>query len=148
MQTTPKPTEFSPTTLQARGILSDELDYVWRDVRDLIQASNMDEEVSLFDIYKGIKNRDLQLWVVWSEKIICACVTRIDIGNKKVLNILNTGGQDMGCWLHYFSVLENFAKFHGCDEIHVPTGRNGWRKILAQYGFESPHQFYRKKLNG
>ena len=90
----------------------------------------------------------MQLWIAWSERILCACVTQIEISKRKrFLTILFIGGEKMELWLEYMNLMIDFAKANECDEIRV-FGRKGWGRVLNSFGFDNPLSLFRKKING
>ena len=140
--------ERLPTTLQGNGVLSTDIESVWDEVKVLIEPAIFEDEFSIEDIFQKLKEQKMQLWTVRSEKIICACVTRIEISKrKKFLTILFVGGEDVFSWVEFIHLISDYAKFHGCEELRV-FGRKGWGKVLNKYGFDNPLSLFRKKLYG
>lgn len=142
-----QPIEHFHTILQGNGVLSSEIDSVWDEVKPIIEPAIFENEFSIDEIYKKLKDRDMQLWVVWDTKIVCACISQIDVGKKKYFTIMFIGGERMSAWFEFIHVLEDFAISHGCCEMRT-LSRKGFGKLLSQYGFENPLSLFRKKLYG
>lgn len=140
-------TERLPTTLLASGILSTEIDSVWDQVKPLIEPAIFENEFSIDEVYRSLKERTMQLWVAHEGKIILACVTRIDIANIKYLNILFLGGERFSECSHFINLLSDFAKSKGCSEIRT-LSRKGFGRFLLSSGFENPLRLFRKKIYG
>lgn len=97
-------------------------------------AGKFDED-SLVEILKG---GGMDLWVALSgdEKIIAIQITQIHtFPLKKVLCSLFTAGENMELWSDkMMEAIVDVAQRSGCSSIEG-TGRPGWTRFMAQYGF-------------
>jgi hypothetical protein len=112
------------------GVLSSSIDDVWKDVKPYLEPAiaYANGKYSIDDIYEAIRDRDMQLWVVFDNKGLCsALVTYIGIfPRRKILFISYVGGRDVHSWLPL--VIENFkafAKEKDCEQIEALC-RPGW----------------------
>lgn len=83
------------------------------------------------DDLKGLcKKREMQCWVVYDDKPITVCLTRILIFPKrKVFSLFLCGAEDNSFdnWWHFHETLKAYGKANGCTAIRL-GGRRGWIK--------------------
>jgi hypothetical protein len=105
-----------------------QIDAVWGTYSPLIQkALDQGSEYTLWDIYNGLRNREMQLWT-WDTE--AAMVTAIQTDKVKFCLILTIAGKNMSDWVHYLPIVEDWAKDNGCHEMRL-YGRIGWAKITG-----------------
>ena len=105
---------------------------VWPHVRDFIQRG-LDEgsDYTIQEIFDGLIDRDMQLWVYEPDTIRAAMVTTLQNKNgRRWCLLLVVGGSHMGEWSEYLPFMEEWARSNGCDEMRV-YGRRGWSKVLG-----------------
>lgn len=120
----------------------------WKEVEPLISRA-LDERITTDDVFKWIKSRDVQLWIVYSEKIIAACTTQIvNFPRSKTCRILSIGGSRMPEWqTELDSVLTKWAREQGCSDMDCPV-RDGLVKTLRPLGYEKLLTLIGKKIDG
>jgi len=122
------------------GIQSDEVDDVWEKVEPLVNKAMeyADGKMVADDVYKALKAKDMQLWLVpggvWITHII-------DYPQSKRLDWVAAAGEYQE-WTSYLPYLFEWAKTQGCDAVEV-SGRPGWGRKL---GFEEIHRIFRVRL--
>lgn len=133
-----QPIEPSHTTSSVSyfAVTSDRIDTFWGDVAPLIEEALVyfDDRVGIEDIYKSLKTRNNQLWLILrSGEILTAVITEITIyPKKKVLNIAYLAGLDFRSWHDGLEILKDFARSHGCSSIEI-RGRRGWERLLKDF---------------
>jgi uncharacterized protein (DUF2126 family) len=133
------------------GVLSESVDQVWSEVKPLLEEAikrSADGKYEADDIYTAVKARDMQLWVAFDDKGLCAIeITQIvKYPRKKVLMLFFTAGRQAENWLHLIDELGLFAKEHGCTAIEG-YGRPGWEKLSAPLGFKKIHTIFKLPLD-
>jgi hypothetical protein len=110
---------------------SDQIDDVWAEVGPHIQrALDRFPQYCLDDIYEGLCNKSMQLWVWRGDKIHAAMVTTIQTQNDKTYCLLlAVGGDKLTEWSPYLHLVEIWAKEQGCTELAI-YGRHGWARQL------------------
>jgi hypothetical protein len=91
-----------------------------------------------------------QLWLIMTDEdeFISFVVTQIQTNDATGLNmftILSLAGDEGQSTVPLIGKLEAWAKEQGCDESRV-WGRYGWKKPLAQEGYELDVAVFRKPL--
>lgn len=121
------------------GVLADSIDLVWPEVKPLLlnALEYADNKFTADDIYKFLKEREMQLWVVYTNKgMICCCITQIIIfPHHKRLAIPFVSGIEMFKWLHFYETIIDWAKQNNCTCVEG-YARPGWEKVLKKYGFK------------
>ena len=117
------------------GVTSENINKIWPGVTVFLQkaidAGN--NRYTLESIYKGLINRDLQLWVATDGDILAACVTEIRVyPSATVCLLFLCGGHELKKWSEHVKIIENWAKNQGCDAMEL-IGRKGWVKVLSGY---------------
>lgn len=107
---------------------------VWQHVRWMVgRAPQKTDLGSLDELDTEVLSGRALLWIVWSDHIECACVTRLDVTeHSRVCTILACGGEGRSRWLHLMGGIENYAKAEGCDSTRL-YGRKGWKRALPDY---------------
>ena len=95
----------------------------------------------IIDIYEGLYKGTMQLWP--AEKS-CLVTEIINYPKMKVLNIF-LGGGDLTEILSMHEDVIRWAKDQGCEALNM-TGRFGWKKPLANYGWKPLHSSYVKEI--
>lgn len=107
-----------------RAYRYDQIDFVWDDYRGFIQSAlDQGSNYTLEQIYEGLKNRDMQLWVWGTE---AALVTTIQ---DNWCLLLACGGKNMSKWVKCLPHIEDWARQNGCNQMRI-YGRIGWAKVL------------------
>lgn len=131
------------------GVLSHSIDKVWPEVSVLLAPAVLysDGKYEVEDVYKSLTERDMQLWVAFKNKGLCAtCVTQIiNYPRKKVMFLLFIAGIQSINWLHLADDLAQFAREHGCQSVEG-YGRPGWEKLGVPFGFKKIHTIFRLDL--
>lgn len=133
--------------LQLFGVPSSDIDLYWVHAEPLLAKTleYCDGRYETIDIYKFLKDRDMQLWVSYNDdkKMAVACVTEIiQYPRKKVMNIVFLAGIESETWLHCCENLKAFALSHGCQSVYG-YGRKGWEKVSKPLGFKPIHTIYK-----
>lgn len=122
------------------GIQSEEIDALWPQVVFLVDRAMgyIDGKMSSEDVYKALKNKKMQLWLVpggiW--------VTQIEqYPRSKRLEWVAAAGE-YNDWTEYLPILFEWAESQGCDAVEI-VGRPGWGR---KTGFEEIHRVFRVKL--
>jgi hypothetical protein len=101
------------------------------------------------DVAAAIAAGQSQLWLAFtSDDIpIAALVTRIeDYPQRRMLSVLFTGGEELKFWhQEMLDALEEFGAACGCEGLEL-TGRHGWKKFLAEYGWEAKYVVCEKTI--
>jgi len=93
------------------------------------------------DVCEGIYKGTMQLWPA---KDSCLVTELITYPRTKVCNVFLGGGTlDEIMGMHADVVA--WAKAQGCSALTM-TGRFGWKKPLAEYGWKPLHQSYVKEI--
>lgn len=112
---------------------------VWPQLWPLIKpAYEMDDQRP--DLLKGIRQRDFQVWCVYSDGVVIAgIVTRLQTrvgtsGSEKHCRIWLVGGDRMSEWAgDFIAKLTAWARTEGCDAL-VGAGRKGWARVVRRFG--------------
>lgn len=115
------------------------LDYVWKDVKDLLQSaiSKSHGEITLESVKRRLEEDSAMLVCLLVEGTINSLVVlqieNYDSGKKSLIVALAAGkfGFFDG---HYDEYLTNLAKNLGCDQIRALGCRLGWERKLKQSG--------------
>ena len=83
------------------------------------------------DVCQAIVEGKMQLWA--GDKA-CAVTEIIVYPSKKVLHVILAGG-DMDQILDMQESAEAWGKAQGCSSMTI-AGRQGWKRVLADYGYE------------
>ncbi len=107
---------------------------LWPHVRPMVCAAYDRTDLGLAsDLDTDVLSGRALLWIVASERIECALVTRLEITqHSKVCFICALGGAGAKSWLHLIEELETYAKAEGCNSIRW-MGRRGWKRKLPKY---------------
>ena len=95
----------------------------------------LDETYTIDDIYKGLIEDRMQLFISWNdERVESAVVTEIaQYPQSKVLRYFLAGGVNLENWLERIQkVIEKFARKENCTHIEV-AGRKGWVRKLKGF---------------
>lgn len=125
-------------TPRIEGVWHEHLNLYWPVVRDWI-----DEAVryaancwTVDDVLRDLKARKMQLWVVWTDKPVCALVTEVyDTAAGTTCAIPIVGGELALECLDLLSVIEQWAKEQGCVRLRG-EGRRGWERALKAHGWQ------------
>ena len=120
-----------------------DFDQVWEKVIPLIDRAieYADGKYGAEDIYKALKNREMQLWVAFTKvgALSAFCITKIThYPREKRGAILFASGHNVMEWLPFCKTIQNWARENGCTSMEV-YGRRGWKKLLKQYGHYEIH---------
>lgn len=102
------------------------------------------------DFWDMVKDGSNQLWLTVDDEYNIIGVTTTSIcanRNISVMEIVAHGGSSLGedHLSEVMDSLNNFASDNNCDVIRV-IGRRGWKRVLAQHGFESKHIVLEKEV--
>lgn len=123
------------------GVQSEDIDRVWEKVAPLVDRAMeyADGKMETSDIYKGLKDKKMQLWIVdggiWVTQIV-------NYPKSRRMEWMAAAGEYKN-WHENFPLLFDWARAQGCDAVEI-GGRKGWGRKL---GFEEIHRVYRVKLN-
>ena len=94
-------------------------------------------ERSLQDLIHEIARGEKQVWLhTEGDKFNATVVTQVtQFPGKKTCEILYLGGDKAIKYLDDIREIEVWAKAEGCHDIQV-IGRDGWAKVLKQYGYD------------
>lgn len=130
------------------------LDNCWIDAGRFLRRAT-DRSHGRFDIFslrRQIEAGASHLWILFQgdDEMLLAATTEIAFYPlRKNLSVTFMGGDDSGLWYDYrdliVEVFEDFARANECDGIEL-TGRDGWLKVLAKFGFEKVFTVVEKDL--
>ena len=130
------------------GVPAAEIDAVWPLAEPLISAAcrrGRDKE-SADDIRRGLRERDLQLWLAWDGAVAALAVTEIVCHPlKRCCRIRICTGRDRRGWQRYLPVIERWAAAQGCAAMEL-IARPGWSRLLGTQGYDTTHLFCEKEL--
>tara|TARA_Y100000022_G_scaffold175704_1_gene164520 strand:- start:848 stop:1240 length:393 start_codon:yes stop_codon:yes gene_type:complete len=95
----------------------------------------------LVDIYEGLYKGTMQLWPMENSCLVTEIIT---YPRKKVLNVF-LGAGDLTEILEMHDSVISWAQAQGCEALNM-TGRFGWKKPLAKYGWKPLHSSYVKEI--
>tara|TARA_E500000178_G_scaffold58937_1_gene55485 strand:+ start:260 stop:661 length:402 start_codon:yes stop_codon:yes gene_type:complete len=113
---------------------SEDVGFIWSQVKPLLEKA-LDETYTIGDIYKGLLDDRMQLFISWNdERVESAVVTEIaQYPQSKVLRYFLAGGTNLDNWLERIQkIIEKFAKQENCTHLEV-AGRKGWVKKLKGF---------------
>lgn len=138
--------------MQLVALPKETLPDMWPNVVRFVEkiAARFPDEWSVPVIAAACANQQMLLWLIWDEanKRPLGCIgTKFGIraSKKKVLDISWVAGDDRNEWSALISVLEDYAKQNGCDQVEF-VGRLGWAKSFPDYRMEKQALFV-KELN-
>lgn len=137
---------YTPCPGNVYGVLFSEIEKVWDKVCPLIAQAVQysDGRYSTDSVKKSLISRNMQLWVYANNDIKSCAVTQIsNYPLKKVCTVLFSAGKDVGEWLRFIILIEEWARQNHCDDIDI-YGRPGWERLL---GWERIHVAIRKNLH-
>ncbi len=113
---------------------SEDVEFIWSQIKPLLEKA-LDETYTIDDIYKGLIEDRMQLFISWNdERVESAVVTEIaQYPQSKVLRYFLAGGVNLENWLERIQkVIEKFAKKENCTHLEV-AGRKGWVRKLKGF---------------
>ena len=113
---------------------SEDVEFIWSQVSSYL-AKALDETYAIEDIYEGLINDRMQLFISWNnDRVESAVVTEIaQYPQSKVLRYFLAGGNNLDNWLERIQeVIEKFAKKQNCTHLEV-AGRKGWVRKLKGF---------------
>ncbi len=113
---------------------SEDVEFIWSQIKPLLEKA-LDETYTIDDIYKGLIEDRMQLFISWNdERVESAVVTEIaQYPQSKVLRYFLAGGTNLDNWLERIQkIIEKFAKQENCTHLEV-AGRKGWVKKLKGF---------------
>tara|TARA_X000000950_G_scaffold53595_1_gene63666 strand:+ start:263 stop:664 length:402 start_codon:yes stop_codon:yes gene_type:complete len=113
---------------------SEDVEFIWSQIKPLLEKA-LDETYTIGDIYKGLLDDRMQLFISWNdERVESAVVTEIaQYPQSKVLRYFLAGGTNLDNWLERIQkIIEKFAKQENCTHLEV-AGRKGWVKKLKGF---------------
>ena len=113
---------------------SEDVEFIWSQIKPLLEKA-LDETYTIDDIYKGLIEDRMQLFISWNdERVESAVVTEIaQYPQSKVLRYFLAGGVNLDNWLERIQkVIEKFAKKENCTHLEV-AGRKGWVRKLKGF---------------
>lgn len=130
------------------GISVDILEDWWPHVTDHLQKAidRADGKWNLEGIYQKLLTKDMQLWVIVSDKILAAGTTQVCVYPlKKVLIVSFLGGESFDLWKDKIHMIEQVGREWGCDDIEI-QGRKGWERAMKEFDYEPTYYVIRKHL--
>jgi hypothetical protein len=136
--------------LKFYGILGSDLDEKrWSEISPLLEdvLEFNDETYGLDDLYKGIKARQMQLWVaegksgidaIWITMVIC-------YPKSKRALIRCYVGLPFKEVIGFKTIFYDWARSQGCDAIEI-YGRPGFARMMKNEGYAETHRLLRMKL--
>ena len=131
-----------------RYINKDAIDSYWPIVSGFIEPA-LSDEIEIQDVYHKLMDEKMALLSISIKgEIKGACVLEdVDYPQKQALRVVALGGRDMRSWLKpLVKFLDKWAKDTGADRIEQ-MGRQGWVKILPEFGYRERYIFMTKELN-
>ena len=137
------------------NIPSSNLDDVWslvkKDISEALSYSGNHTDAQF--VYDCIKEKKMQLWVVWDkdkpttlEKYYGVVVTEVVQRKlKRSCQIFIMTGKHRQKWQHLISVLEDFAIENNCTNMEL-FARKGWEKIMEQFDYKKTHVVLEKQI--
>ena len=113
---------------------SEDVKFIWSQIKPLLEKA-LDETYTIDDIYKGLIEDRMQLFISWNDdRVESAVVTEIaQYPQSKVLRYFLAGGVNLENWLERIQkVIEKFAKKENCTHLEV-AGRKGWVRKLKGF---------------
>ena len=109
-------------------IQSDDIHYVWPDVKPMIQrALDNGSQWTIDEIRDDLFGGKMQLWSYGEFDHQAVLVTRM---TDHCLLLALSGY--MARWIHHLSLVEGMARQVGCKEMRI-HGRRGWSRVLKDY---------------
>lgn len=141
---------MNPRDVRMYGVPAKQIDLIWSDVEPLLKSAIVRSAIDKYqteDIYKSLLAQDMQLWVAYDKKGLCAIeITQIiNYPRQKVLMLVFTAGRDSETWLPFVDVLKQFAESHNCNSLEG-FGRPGWEKLSKSFGFKKISTLYKFDL--
>ena len=131
------------------GIQPEDIDKYWEMIMpNLLDVQEInDDTFSLDELFEELKCGASQLWIVAHDyEIKSVGVTKIIKRNGKWRLFFNScAGEDIDCWVHLMHNIVAFAREKNCEEVNF-TGRRGWKKVLADYGYRERATLFNLKL--
>jgi|TARA_X000001388_G_scaffold35986_2_gene25463 hypothetical protein len=139
----------------------DAVDMIWGRISHFIKKATDTSKGKFYkdDVLKGIKDKNLKLWVVVDESLgidqahnkdffVGSLTTRcIQYTDYKVLAIDWVGGKKMKEWKDVvLNDLESYAKDQGC-KVMEGYGRSAWGRVLSNRSWKMDHIVYRMELS-
>ena len=120
---------------------------IWGQVEPLLMKAIIYDDFSYDgrNLLDGVLNKDMQLWISWTDKVESAVLTQIiDYPKFKVCRWFLAGGSHLHLWMDEMThQVETWAKQNNCKRIEL-VGRKGWIKKLKDY--EAKHIVMTKEL--
>lgn len=145
----------SPSRVRAAnisGVLSRDIGTVWESVEPLILSvlQTDDGKCTVSDIKRFLKNRDMQLWVVYGTDgtVSGCCLTQIQCHpSKKVCFIPIIAGLNPREWKDHLEDIREWAREKQCETIETWKSASdvvdGWEETL---GLEKARVIFRCEL--
>lgn len=87
------------------------------------------------EVKKAVEGGKYGIFVAYEERPRAVCLVEVYANTMgKVANIFLVGGEDLTSWVHLVEDIANKCKARGCSYLEG-TGRPGWEKVMARYGF-------------
>ncbi len=137
--------------IQLIGVPNSSLDDVWESAKPMLQKGidYGDGELEIDDIYGFLKDRAMQLWVLYNYTegaIVMAAVTEIvNYPRTRLCRAVVLGGDRVDDWMDNLVGLEVWAKSMGCDKMEA-FGRRGLAKKMEKIGYRNKYVVIRKDL--
>jgi hypothetical protein len=138
--------------IEMTGVYSEFVDSIWTQIVPLLEKAMAyaDGKYSVDDVYRALREKDMQLWIAYlDKKIVAFAITQILIyPQTKRLCVTFMGGEKMSNWLHYLKPITDWAKSNGCEAIEGYS-RPGVAKAIKNktpFDFEVIHTVIRAKI--
>lgn len=154
MQTTPRPTASSNTSLLDKAVIlpvsSQDVCHYSEIALPFIKLAmeQSDQRISIDDIWTDLANRERQLWVIKDQdEYIAAVVTMVYTNSlgQKIGEISLAGGKNHARWINFADGVSAWFKEQGCDFCDI-VGRLGWAREYTKRGFKMETVQMRRKL--
>lgn len=85
---------------------------------------------------EACRARDAQLWLIRDDSAtLGVLVTQITTDVARIAEVMIIAGDNMSEWLHLVNDLESWARAEGCVAIAGAVARDGWVRVLKDYGW-------------
>ena len=116
-------------------------------VKRFIELAINKSDMTYNGIIESVKNNELIMLAIVGDEVEGIVLVRDSyFYDVHLLEIVGIGGENMSGWLEQgLSKLHELAKSLNIDKI-VFSGRDGWLKKLAEFGYEKTHIVMQKVL--
>lgn len=134
--------------VQLWGVQQGGLDKAWQIAVPFLERLGDYTDLSLDEIYEGLKDQKYQMWITWDEEIRGVCVTQTFQTDEGLICCFVVAAGDRFKSLRFLEHIEDWARSVGCFACEI-KGRRGWGRILKDYtetGQDGSQYIFRKVL--